>query len=409
MMNRNESYKDSGVGWIGNIPKHWEVSKFKYFFNFGMGETILKKNLSKEGVPVLSATEKYTILGYYKNPNLILDIGDLVIPARGISIGHVKIVKEKCVSTQTTIYGKKKVSIDMIFVQFFCIGYRDNLFQFVQTAIPQITVEQVKNNPILLPPLEEQILISRYLDKRTEQIDSLIEKLQKKIELLKERRASLINQCVTKGLTPNIEVKDSGIKWIGQIPKHWEVKKLKFVSSQISEKRFPMDGDIKISPENVVSQTGKILNFFSKYDTEGQSFTHGDILFNKLRVYLNKVVLCDFEGLSMGEMIVIRPETILGNYLHRVLNSAGFIDHVNSLSEGVKLPRPPVAGIFNSFVPVPPKNEQVKISEYLDSNLVKIDDIVEKYLDRISLISEYRQSLISSVVTGKIRITKDMA
>ena len=131
----------------------------------------------------------------------------------------------------------------------------------------------------------------------------------------------MINQRVTKGRDPNVEMKDSRIEWISEIPRHWEVKRLKFLANHISSKHLPLDGEIKISPENVESHTGKINNYFSEYDTEGQEFIEGDILFNKLRVYLNKVVLCDFKGLSMGEMIVIRPVKITNGFLYRVLNS----------------------------------------------------------------------------------------
>ena len=184
--------------------------------------------------------------------------------------------------------------------------------------------------------------------------------------------------------------------------------KVKFVSKQISEKRLPVQGDIKISPENVESVSGKIINFYSEYDTEGQIFSTGDILFNKLRVYLNKVVLCDFSGLSMGEMIVIRPEEIFGPFLHRILNSAGFIDHVNSLANGVKVPRPSVDGIFNSSIPFPPESEQIEIFKHLDTDLKKIDSLIEKHMDQINLVNEYRQSLISSVVTGKLRVTEEL-
>ena len=251
----------------------------------------------------------------------------------------------------------------------------------------------------------------RGLDKISRDLESLddeIKWLSKKIELLKEQRTSMINQCATKGLNPNVEMKDSGVEWIGEIPEHWSCQKLKFFARQISDKRLPVDGDIKVSPENVESQTGKILNFYSDYETKGQIFKPGDILFNKLRVYLNKVVLCDFDGLSMGEMIVIRPHSILGAYLYRVLNSSGFIEHVNSLSEGVKLPRPPIAEIFDSLIPIPPESEQYEVTDYLGRHLEKTDLLVEKHTGWVDLISEYRQSLISSVVTGKIRVTEDM-
>jgi type I restriction enzyme S subunit len=193
----NVGMKDSGIEWIGEIPKHWNVSKFKFYFEFGMGQTILKENLTADGYPVLSATEKYELLGYFDSPSFILEVDDLVIPARGNSIGFVKLVKEPSVSTQTTIYGKRKFPVSSNFVRYFCEGYKPYLFHFDQTAIPQITVDQVKNNILLIPSEKEQITISNELDKRCDALELLISKLQKRRDLMNEYRQSLISSVVT--------------------------------------------------------------------------------------------------------------------------------------------------------------------------------------------------------------------
>ena len=193
----NVKMKNSGVKWIGNIPKHWVKSRFKYYFDFGMGETILKEQLSDTGYPVLSATENYDIFGLYNSPLLLLNEGDIVIPARGNSIGFVKVVREPSVSTQTTIYGKRKQRINTRFFSYFCEGNKSSLFQFEQTAIPQITVEQVQNNIILIPPLNEQEKIITELDQKCLLSEKLISKLYNRVDLLKEYRETLISSIVT--------------------------------------------------------------------------------------------------------------------------------------------------------------------------------------------------------------------
>jgi len=193
----NVEMKDSGIEWIGEIPSHWEVKKFKHSYRFGMGETILKENLSDIGIPVLSATEEYTHFGFVEKPKLQLGIGDIVIPARGNSIGHTKKIRETSTTTQTTIYGKPTSLVDCSFTTYYCNGQRERLFQFDRTAIPQITVDQVQNNNFLYPPLEEQKRISKYLDQKTEQIDSLVNSENNRIKLLKEYRQSLISSVVT--------------------------------------------------------------------------------------------------------------------------------------------------------------------------------------------------------------------
>ena len=193
-----------------------------------------------------------------------------------------------------------------------------------------------------------------------------------------------------------------------KLPDHWDLQRLKYVSQHIVEKRFPIEGDIKISPENVESNTGRILDLYSDYNSEGQEFLPGDILFNKLRVYLNKVVLTDFAGLSMGEMIVLRPQEIYPEYLSKVMTSKVVIDEINSLSEGVKLPRPPIEGIMNSFVPVPPPEEQKLISLYLDKKTEQIDSLVEKIQRKIELLKEQRESLINRCLTKGLDPNVDM-
>ena len=399
--------------WIGDIPENWSLEKLKYIFSekkstsnsdlqcgsISFGKVIYKDD---DKVPDSTKQSYQEVLEgeFLINPlNLNFDLKSLRIGLSKISV----VVSQGYIVLK--INDGYLPSYYEYLLRKFDVEHMKSLGQGVRQTI---SFTHIKDERLVVPPTEEQERISRYLDKKTQQIESLIEKIQKKIVLLKEQRTSLINQCVTKGLDPNVEMKDSGVEWIGEIPKHWEVKKLKYVSTQISKKRTPVDGHIKISPENVESSTGRITNFFSDYDTEGQVFQCGDILFNKLRVYLKKVILCDFEGLSMGEMIVIRPSTISNVFLHRVLNSDGFINHVNSLSEGVKLPRPSVSKIFDSYVPVPPTNDQLDISTLIEQKTKLIDHVIDRYINRIDLTNEYRQSLISSVVTGKVRVTEDM-
>ena len=141
-------------------------------------------------------------------------------------------------------------------------------------------------------------------------------------------------------------MKPSGVEWIGEIPRHWEVKKIKRVATFVSEKSMPETDAIKISPENVESKTGKVLDFFSSYDSIGVKFQVGDVLFNKIRVYLNKVVFAEYGGYSLGEMIIIRPSLQdIGKYLFYLMLSSRFIEYCNSISKGAKMPRTDVYDI----------------------------------------------------------------
>ena len=202
--------------------------------------------------------------------------------------------------------------------------------------------------------------------------------------------------------------KNNLLKWFGVLPANWKIKKLKFIASEINDKRKPIDGDIKISPENVESVTGKISQYYSDYENDGKIFKPGDILFNKLRVYLNKVILCDFNGLSMGEMIVIRSKKVLNSFLYRCLSSSLFIDHVNSLSEGIKVPRPSIEGIFNMYIPIPSITEQKLISQYLDKKIKQIDFLIKKKESKIKLLKEQKTALINQSVTKGLNPNAEM-
>lgn len=405
-MKRYTNMKDSGIKWIGEIPEGWKISSFKYFFNYGMGETILKEDLTKNGYPVYSATEENDIFGYFDDPKFLLKRGDLIVPARGNSIGYVKILERKGTCTQTTIYLSNLMrGIISRYVYYFCIAGKKELFQFDRTAIPQITTARVSSNPVLIPPKPEQNAIVAFLDEKTNKIDELVSKKERKIELLKEQRKALINQAVTKGLDPTVPMKDSGVEWIGEIPEGWELKKMKYVSHLMNEKGESKPDSIKISPENVDSFTGNVTNLRSDYSGEGVIFKECDILFNKLRVYLAKVVFAEYKGYSMGEMVVIRPFEIFEKFQYYILLSTNFIDWCDINSHGVKMPRTSTELIMNTSIPIPPENEQMEIVSYIDSRLNEIELLSNKESKKIELLKEYRQALISEVVTGKIDVS----
>ena len=162
------------------------------------------------------------------------------------------------------------------------------------------------------------------------------------------------------------EYKESGVEWIGEIPAHWEIGKIKHIVTFVSEKSTPETNAIKISPENVESETGKVLDFYSSYDSGGVKFQAGDVLFNKLRVYLSKVVFAEYSGYSLGEMIVIRPSVQdTSKYLFYLMLSCRFIEYCNSISEGVKMPRTNVDDILNAQIPIPTTQEQTQIANFL--------------------------------------------
>ena len=196
------------------------------------------------------------------------------------------------------------------------------------------------------------------------------------------------------------EYKESSVAWIGEIPAHWKVKKIKHVAAFISDKSTAETNAIKISPENVESKTGKVLDFYSSYDSIGVKFQVGDVLFNKIRVYLSKVVFAEYDGYSLGEMIIIRPSLRdIGKYLFYVMLSSHFIEYCNSISRGAKMPRTDVHDILNAQIPITSYQEQAKIVNFLDCKTEQIDELIRIKERRIALLQEQRTALINQAVT----------
>ena len=196
------------------------------------------------------------------------------------------------------------------------------------------------------------------------------------------------------------EYRESDVDWIGEIPKHWQIIKIKHLTFLISEKCNPESNTIKISPENVESNTGRVTDFYSPYDSPGVKFQPGDVLFNKLGVYLSKVVYAEYVGYSLGEMIVIRPTLhIVGKYLFYLMLSAGFIEYCDYMSYGVRLPRTAVNDILGSYIPIASYQEQTQVANFLDRKTEKIDELIRIKERKIELLQEQRTALINHAVT----------
>ena len=196
------------------------------------------------------------------------------------------------------------------------------------------------------------------------------------------------------------EYKESGVEWIGEIPAHWEIGQIKHIATLISQKSTPETDAIKISPENVEPKTGKVLDFYSPHDSVGVKFQAGDVLFNKLRVYLSKVIFAEYSGYSLGEMIVVRPSLQdTAKYVFYLMLSPRFIEYCDSMSYGVKMPRTSVDDILNAQIPLASYQEQIQIVNFLDRKTKQIDELIRIKARRVELLQEQRTVLINQTVT----------
>ncbi len=417
--------KPINIPWIGEVPEHWLVSRFKYWYDTGMGATILGEDLEDEGtIPVFSATESSKVFGYVNQATVPLSTGDLVIPARGNSIGSVMMVEEiLATSTQTTIYAQLKDvrHVHGKYAFYFQSGLRKYLFGFDNTAIPQLTVDQVRNNTFLLPPLPEQTHIARYLDHKTALIDAFLARKWRMIALLKERRQALISHAVTKGLDPSAPMKDSGIEWIGVVPAHWEVSKVKHLCKVFGRIGFrgyakedlvqAGEGALVIGGKHIGDDELKLtdpdyLSWEKYYESPEIMIAKGDIVVSQ-RGTLGKVAVIDRElgpATINPSMILLKELECDSAFFGYFFKSAYFKSFIDLVNTSTAVPMISQEQLGNVTVSLPPRDEQLLLVEVLNERTTLIDDEIIRIQTSMERVREYRQALISAVVTGKVDV-----
>ena len=424
-MKKYQSYKSSGVEWIGDVPIDWDIIKIRRLGKLksgnGFSENLQGREIGGDypfykvsdtnnpgnEIYLTHCNNYVTNEEFKENKWYLFETNSIIFP----KIGMVLLMNKRRILKQPSFIDNNMMGFtpnSKILSKFSFYLFKQIDFKIYSSdgTVPSIGEGQISSIKVVLPPLQEQEQIVKYLDEKTTIIDKLISTKQRKVELLKEQRTTLINQVITKGLNTKVKMKDSGVEWIGEIPESWSIKKMKYCLKMISEKKEVSKEDIKISPENVENGTGVCFNFYSDYTGEGMKFIGGDILLNKLRIYLKKILITENDGFSMGEMIVLRTIDGINKYYYYTLFNQGLIDLLNNQSTGVKLPRVSPDTILNSEIVYPPIEEQKKIVEYLDKQTKEIDDLVFMERNKIELLKEYRQSLISEVITGKIKVVE---
>ena len=429
--NRYDKYKDSGIEWIGEIPDSWGVRKIKSFSTICgrigfKGYTIedLVEPETQGAAIVLGGTnimsegyisfDKLTFLSefkYLESPEIMLQGGEILITKVGAGTGDNAIYKrysERVTINPNVMLCKPSSNINSVYLNYCLLSPLVKQEVFLDSnksgAQPAINQQFIKNLIVAYPSLDEQDAIAGYLDRKCRAIDETIEKQKSVIEKLKEYKQSIITQAVTKGLDKSAPMKDSGIEWIGQIPQHWEIRRLKTLLC-IRNEKSEYHGERYLGLENVSSFLGK-YHLTEDFVVEGISnkYYQGDLLFGKLRPYLAKATIVDFDGLCSSEFIVMKNFKGENRYLLRLLLSHWFIDIVNSSTYGAKMPRASWDFISNMRVPYPSKTEQVQIAEFLDKKCSEIDKTIEDKEKLIEKLVEYKKSLIYECVTGKRKV-----
>lgn len=446
-MRKYQSYKPSKVDWIGDIPDTWEETHLKYIGNLYGGLTGKSgEDFKQEDNPNNKPYIPYTNI--FRNTYISKNHVDYVVLKDGENQNKVQKFDLFFLMSSETYQdlGKSCIlidDIDELYLNSFCKGFRVNrkdvnplflnyqllgsvhkeLISIEGRGFTRINLRQDRLNetPIFLPPLQEQLQIVQFLDEKTELIDKLISTKERKITLLKEQRISLINQVVTKGLNPNVKMKDSGVEWIGEIPEGWNLISIKhLVSSKITDgpHETPEWVDEGIPFLSVESVQDNKLDFNKKRGFITQELheiyskkckpQREDIFIVKSGSTTGKstIVETDDEFNIWSPLCIVRSnkEKVLPYFLFNSIQSFYFRRFVElGWSFGTQ-PNIGMGVIENIKIVTPPLNEQQPIIDFLYSKTKEIDDLVQLEQKKIDLLKEYRQSLISEVVTGKIKV-----
>ena len=417
-MRRYESYKDSGVEWLGEVPSQWEVKKMKFLFK----DTSIK---NKPDATLLSVTQNRGVIPRnWLEERTVMPSGnletfkfiqkdDFAISLRSFEGGLEICHHDGIISPAYTVlkYNKKLLNNGYYKYLFKCQKFISEM----QTSIvgiregKNISYEELKYSFLPIPQIIEQQKIAQFLDEKTAKIDQAVDLAEKQIALLKEHKQILIQNAVTRGLNPDVPLKDSGVEWIGQVPEHWEVKKMKFLFKDTSIKNKPDATLLSVTQnrgviprnwleERTVMPSGNLETF---------KFIQKDDFAISLRSFEGGLEICHHDG-------IISPAYTVLKYNKKLLNN-GYYKYLFKCQKFISEMQTSIVGIREgknisyeelkySFLPIPQIIEQQKIAQFLDEKTAKIDQAIALKTAHIEKLKEYKSVLINDVVTGKVRV-----
>jgi type I restriction enzyme S subunit len=431
-MNKYQSYKPSGIDWIGEIPKEWSTKRLTYSFKIQKGK-IPSELLDEPIIDCLPYLSMDVLRGNepteFSIDKKIVEVkdGDIGILWDGSNSGEIiKINRNGILSSTVSLLTIIDRGLNKEF-GYYLLKLFENDFKSNTTGmgIPHVNGNYVRETKLILPPLKEQVQIVQFLDEKTELIDKLISTKERKLTLLKEQRTSLINQVVTKGLFPDVKMKDSGVEWIGEIPESWVKSRLDFLCDlkgrvgwkSLKSDEYVDEGYKFLSTPNIKNKEIDYENV--NYITEERYLESPEIMLKNGDVLLVK------DGSTLGIVNIVKnlpsPTTVnssigvlknrsnklIPEFLFYFLSSHYCQNIIDRMKGGMGVPHLFQSDIKKFEIFLPNILEQNQIVEFLDSKTIEIDDLMDLEQHKIELLKEYRQSLISEVVTGKIKVTTD--
>ncbi|HIF9341363.1 restriction endonuclease subunit S [Photobacterium damselae] len=434
-------YKDSGVEWLGQIPNDWQITKLKHIasifgrigfrgytvndiVNEGEGAIVLSPSNIFDGKFSLSKVSYLSWDKYYESPEIMVERNDILLVKTGSTYGKSSIIKNviepMTINPQMALIKKTKIN-----PSFLAYWLSSELIKAkieisnTGSGMPTMTQENINEFPITLPNKNYAEKIAAFLDHETAKIDTLIEKQQQLIELLKEKRQAVISHAVTKGLNPDAPMKNSGVEWLGEVPEHWDVCLFKHKCNEVTDGAH-ISPDLKDGAHYFVSikdiKNG-IINFDNALLTSSKSYDYlvktgcmpfaGDILFSKDgTIGQTAITPNDIDFVVASSLIIIRPnrQQVVSEYLDFLLQSSLVQEQVESFIKGAALRRLSIQNLLKIFGVFPSLGEQKEIAEYIKNQLKKYSDLMIQANSQVKLLHERRTALISAAVTGKIDV-----
>lgn len=400
--------KDSGIEWIGEIPEGWETQKLKYYATVTSGEILSRDEYDFSGdIPVIGSNGK--IGTTYKSNNH----SEVITTGRVGTIGTAQIVQDAWITDNALII--KSHSINRPFLTYVIPNF-DFKFMLSGTAQPLITATKLKNQYIPVPSSEVQDKLVQYLNTQIFNLSHLISQACSSIELYKKLKQAVITQAVTKGVRGERAMKDSGVEWIGEIPKEWGRTKIKMIASFFNgdrTSRYPQptdfvdDGIAFLTSRNIdgdevdLSETKYITK--SKYNSlSGAKIQIDDIIFclrgSVGKCAINRTLSC---GTVASSLATIRPKDIHPKYLLYFLLSNVASIQTAVFMNGTCAANLSAENVANYYITLPRSTEQKEIADYLDAKCAEIDGLIAKKEQLVKELESYKKSLIYEVVTGK--------
>ncbi|HLR79167.1 MAG TPA: restriction endonuclease subunit S [Bacillota bacterium] len=434
------SYRETGIEWIGRIPKNWEISKIKY--QTTINPQTLSENTENDykikyldignvdGNGNIIEVEEYSFGDAPSRARRIVKNGDTIVSTVRTylkAITSIRNAPENLICSTGFAVLRPTEGIDAVFLSYLIRStkYVDEIVRrSTGVSYPAITSSEIGDMECILPDLKTQKIIGDFLDKKTSEIDSLVVDKERFIDLLEEKRQAIITEVVTKGLNRNVEMKETGLKWLSCTPKNWDIVKLKTVvdvhSSNVDKKS--KDGEVPVQLCNyvdvyyndVITSNLNLMRATARPDQiETFSLRQNDVIITKDSESPDDIAVPAWVEKSLKNVVcgyhlsILRPKKlkIEGKYLYYMLLSNGIKDQFELNANGVTRFGLSMHAIKNAIIPLPPLKEQRDIILYLDKTISKINEIKEVTRSQIQKLREYRQTLISEAVTGKIDVS----